>query len=115
MPISQKRVLTLDRLNSIIEAAANQDFNAEFNSCGELDSYQRIDEDAAERLAEMRGNLFLDGLIELSGETARILSKHRGELFLRSLRKIPLTAFESLGKYQGERLVIRVASLSEEA
>jgi len=115
MPISDKRTLTLDRLNSIIEEAGAEDPGTDFPSHDQLDLYQQLDEGAARRLAKLRGDLYLDGLIELSGETARILSTHRGELFLRNLRKLSLAAYESLGKYRGTRLVIRVTSLSEEA
>jgi hypothetical protein len=61
-----------------------------------------ITDPVAEALALHEGNLWLDGLDELSEETANILSRHKGGLSFDGLKSLDLNAARALAGHKGE-------------
>jgi len=65
-----------------------------------LETYSKIDDDAAEALSHSSGTLFLDGLTELSDAAAESLASTKQSMFLRGIKKLSVNAAKSFSKHQ---------------
>jgi hypothetical protein len=61
-----------------------------------LDEFTNIEDDAAEVLTQHKGDLFLNGLRDMSVGVAKALAQHKGELWLGGLVNITISLAEAL-------------------
>jgi hypothetical protein len=80
----------------------------------QLGLFTKIDDDAAEILAEFVGCLPLCGLSTLTDAAALAFSKHSGDLDLRSLSSLSDEAAKHLSSHQGKLNLVYLGHISDE-
>jgi len=88
-------------------------FDPVFFPALDLDNLRSLTDEVADHLAQHRGNLWLNGLEEISANQAKALEQHAGELKLDSLKVISDEVAVSLAQHRGPLYLNGLTSLSE--